>query len=212
MDKEFFKRAVMMPLCAGLIFAVVLSIYLKVNVDSYIPLENNVQYAYHDENILKEDVNEFDGKASNNKREFVTEKIEYTENKNADPSTFEKNQCVGVIRAGAGYGIRYDMDYSKIQNSVSYLPQSVPFGQTGFTYLYSGNKVAEEIAKEKNLSIGSIYGEKHYVFKSEESFKNEYGVLNYAPKCKSAVIIYYRESVSSGFTSNYIAMVYEEVK
>ena len=212
MDKEFVKRAVMVPLCMGLVFAVVLCVYFKVNIEKFIPLENNAQYAYHDENILADDDDDAKKQSKAEKRKIITEKIDYKEDKNADPSTFTKNQCVGVIRAGAGYGIRYDMDYSKIQSSVSYLPQSVPFGETGFTYIYSGNKVAKEIAKEKNLAIGSVFGEKHYVFKNEKSFKNEYSVLNYAPECRSAVIIYYRESVSSGFTSNYIVMVYEEVE
>ncbi|MBQ9531976.1 MAG: hypothetical protein IJR70_07880 [Eubacterium sp.] len=197
MNKEFFKKAIMMPLLAALVFAVILCVYFKLNIDKFIPMNNNVQYAYHD-------LHDGDGKEA--------EKIEYKEDENADPSSFEKNQCIGVIRAGSGYAIRYDMDYSKIQSSVSYLKQSVPFGKTGFTYIYSGNTNAKEIAKEKNLSIGSVFGDKNYVFREEKSFKNEFEVLKYAPECKSAVIIYYRNSVSVGFTSEYIAMVYEEVK
>ena len=212
MNKEFLKSAIMMPLCVAFVLAVILSIYFKLNIDKFIPMDNNTQYAYHD--LKDEDVDElFSGSKNDDKKEnTLVDNINYKEDKNADPASFKKNQCIGVIRVGKGYGIRYDMDYSRIQVSVSYLPNSVPFGETGFTYIFCGNTVGKEIKKNNNLSIGSVFGDKNYVFKSEESFNSEYEAQTFAPICESAVIIYYRESENAGFTSKYIAMVYEEVK
>ena len=203
MDKEFLKKAVIPPLAVAFVFAIILCVYFKVNVDKFIPLYNNTQYAYHDD--LAKDENK------NNKNASV-DKAEYKEDENADFSAFEKNECIGVIRVGKGYPIRYDMDYSRIQKAVSFVPQSVPFGEVGFTYIYSGNNVGKDIAAQKNLSVGTVLGDKQYSFKEQKSFKSEYDVLNFAPVCKSALIIYYRDSVSAGFTSEYIALVYEEVK
>ena len=198
MNSLFLKKVLTVPVCMALVLGIALFAYLKLNIDSFIPLFNNTQYAYHDSAIDKEEEN--------------VQEMEFETDKNADPSTFEKNQCIGVIRAGEGYAIRYDMDYSRIQDSVSYLPQSVPFGETGFTYLYAGNFNAKDIAKDKSLTISSVFGEKRYVFKNRKSFTAEFDTLNYAPDCESAVIIYYRDSKNAGFTSKYIALVYEEVK
>lgn len=202
MNRDFLKRAVQMPLLLALILGIALFIYLKINIEDFIPLYNNTQYAFHDEKIDEEE------KDNKIETEIVAE---YEENKNADVNSFEKNQCVGIIRSGRGYPIRYDMDYSRIQSSVSFVKGSVPFGKTGFVYIYSGNENAKEIAKDMNLSIGSVYGEHKYRFKTQKSFNSEYKVLNYAPDCKSAVVIYYHDSKSAGFTSSFIALVYEEV-
>lgn len=191
MNKEFFNKALLRPICIAAALSVILCVFFKLNIDKFIPLYDNTVYAYHD---------------------VVAEGDSFKEDKNADPSSFEKNQCIGVIRAGEGYPIRYDMDYSNIKTSVSYLPRSVPFGKTGFTYIYSSNVNAKLIGKEKSFVIGSVFGEKEYKFKNEKSFNSEFRVLNYAPDCESAVIIYYRDSAQAGFTSNYIALVYEEVK
>ena len=191
MNRDFFRKAVFIPFCLAVVIGIALFIYLKVNIDSFIPLTNNTQYAFHDE---------------------IAEGMEFKADKNADISAFEKNQCMGVLRAGEGYPIRYDMDYSNIQTSVSFVPGSVEFGQTGFIYICSGNKNADKIKKDKTFTVSSVFGENNYKFKAQKKFNSEYSVLNYAPKCESAVIIYYRESASFGFTSKYVALIYEEVK
>ena len=190
MNKEFFKRVLTLPIIIGIILAVVLIIALKMNADWFIPYFDNNQYAYHD---------------------TLAEDMELKEDKNADPSTFEKNQCIGILRAGEGYPIRYDMDYSNIQTSVSFLPQSVAFGKIGVTYIYAGNSNAKEIKKESSFNISSVFGEKRYRFKNEKSFNSEYSVLNYAPDCSSSVVIYYNDSDNVGFNSKFVALVYEEV-
>ena len=59
---------------------------------------------------------------------------------------------------------------------------------------------------------GQYFGEKKYEFIGEHSFGSEYNVLNYAPRCESAIVFYYRESSGAGFTSKYKALVYKEVK
>ncbi len=202
MNRDFFNRAIYLPLCLALILGIALFIYMKFNVDNFIPLYNNTQYAYHDESIDEESKGKKDAEGV----------AEYEEDKNASLDSFEKNQCIGVIRAGNGYPIRYDMDYTRVMTSVSFVKGSVAFGDTGFVYIYSGNKNAKEIAKEKTLSIGSVFGDKTYRFKESKNFKSEYKVLNFAPDCGSAVILYYRDSETAGFTSNYVALVYEEVK
>lgn len=191
MNKDFFRKAAFVPLCMALVIGIALFVYLKVNIESFIPLNNNTRYAFHDE---------------------IAEGMEFKADKDADISDFTKNQCIGILRAGEGYPIRYDMDYSNIQTSVSFTTGSVPFGQTGFIYISSGNKNAERIKKDKEFTVSSVFGEHNYKFKAQKSFNSEYSVLNYAPKCESAVIIYYRESASYGFTSKYIALIYEEVK
>jgi len=197
MDRLFLKRAVYTPLCLALVLGIALFVYLKINIADFIPLYNNTQYAYHDE-IIK------DAEAEKT--------ADYEEDENACVDDFEKNQCVGVVRAGDGYPIRYDMDYSRIQASVSLVKGSKAFGDTGFAYIYSSNGNAKKIAKDKSFTIGSVFGEKSYTFKEKKSFGSEYAVLNYAPDCESAVIIYYRNTKTAGFTSDYIALVYEEVK
>ena len=191
MNKDFIKKAIILPACIAFVLAIVLFVYIKINIDNFIPLLNNTQYAYHDQ---------------------IAEDIEFEEDENADPSSFEKNQCIGVVRIGKGFPIRYDMDYSNIQTSVSYVTSSVPFGETGFTYLMASNVNAKEIKNAKILSIGSVFGEKKYVYKNEKSFNSEFRALNYAPASKSAVIIYYRDSNSVGFTSKYKALIYEEAE
>ena len=190
MDIQFIKKVLVAPVCIALVLGIALFIYLKVNVDRFIPFYNNTQYAYHDELI----------------------KDEEPEANKKDPLAFVKNQKIGTIKVGSGFPIRYDMDYSNIQTSVSYLPSSVPFGETGFVYIYAGNENAKELAKESFINIESAYGENKYVLKDKKSFSNEYSVLNYAPDCESAVIIYYHDSATAGFTSKYIALIYEEVK
>jgi len=202
MNRDFFKRAAYLPLCIALVLGIVFFAYLKINIENFIPLFNNTQYAYHDEKI------EEDQKTN---KKIVEDVADYEEDKDADINSFEKNQCVGVIRAGSGYPIRYDMDYSKIQTSVSFVKGSAKFGETGFVYIYAGNDNAKEIEKDKSISIGSVYGDKTYRYKGSESFDSEYKVLSYAPDCKSAVIIYYQDSETAGFTSNFVALVYEEV-
>jgi hypothetical protein len=190
MDRQFFKKVLTVPVYIALALGIVLFIYLKVNIDSFIPLYNNTQYAYHDE-LIEDKEPEGDKK---------------------DPFNFVKNQKIGVIKVGSGFPIRYDMDYSNVQTSVSYLPDNVPFGETGFVYIFSGNDNGKEIGKETILNIESVWGDKKYRFKEKESFPSEYSVLNYAPDCESAVVIYYHDSATAGFTSDYIALVYEEVK
>ena len=201
MNRDFFYRVVFAPLCLALVVGVALFIFLKTNIDKFIPLYNNKQYAYHD-SIEKNEIGDV----------VVQYDAEYEEDKNASVDSFKKNQCIGVVRTGGGYPIIYDMDYSKIQYCVSFVKGSVAFGDTGFVYIYSGNENAKEIAKGKTLAIGSVFGDKKYIFKEKKSFESEYAVLNYAPECESAVVIYYHDSKSAGFTSKYVALVYEEVK
>ena len=198
MNRDFFKKALTLPTALAIILTVILFIYLKVNIDNFIPLYNHTQYAYHDE---------IAGAKSNDDGQYTFE-----EDKDADPASFEKNQCIGVVRAGEGYPILYDMDYSKIQSAVSYKPESVPFGQTGFAYINVSNVAAKGIKKSTILPVGSVFGEMKYEFIGEYSFESEYNVLNYAPKCESAIVFYYRESSGAGFTSEYKALVYKEVK
>ena len=109
MNRDFFKKALTLPVALAIILTVIIFIFLKVNIDSFIPLYNHTQYAYHD------DIS--DAKEKN------AEQYTYEEDKNADPASFEKNQCIGVVRAGKGYPILFDMDYSKIQSAVSYKPE-----------------------------------------------------------------------------------------
>ena len=202
MNRDFLKKALTIPMILAVVLAAVLFICLKVNLDEFLPLYNNTQYAFHDE--IDESKDKKDPEDS--------EQYTYEEDKNADPALFEKNQCIGVIRAGKGYPILYDMDYSKIQSAASYNPQSVPFGETGFAYINVSSVVAKEIKKASILPVGSVFGEKKYEFIGEYSFGSEYNVLNYAPRSESAIVIYYHDSNGVGFTSKYKALVYKEVK
>ena len=184
------------------VITAILFICLKMNLDEFLPLYNNTQYAFHDEI----------DKSKNSKDSQNSEQYTYKEDKNADPALFTKNQCIGIIRAGGGYPVLYDMDYSKIQSAASYNPKSVAFGQTGFAYIKVSNAVAKEIKKSSILPVGTVFGEKKYEFIGEYSFDSEYNVLNYAPRCEKAIVIYYHESDGVGFTSKYKAIVYKEVK
>lgn len=191
MNKDFFRKVIAVPAIMAIVLGIALFIFFKVNIENFIPLYNDTQYAYHD---------------------TLVDDIEFKEDKNASVDSFKKNQCIGLIRAGEGYPIRYDMDYSNIITSVSFVKGSAKFGDMGFTYLYAGNNNAKAISKDNSFVISSIFGEKTYKFKSKQSFDSEYKTLNYTPDCESAVIIYYHDSATAGFTSKYIAMVYEEVK
>ena len=201
MNKDFFRRAIVVPAIMAVVFSIVLFVYLKVNISDFIPLFNNTEYAYHDEFIDEKERTEI----------HDSDKYTYKEDKNANPADFEKNQCIGVIRAGGEFPILYDMDYSRIQVAVSFNKESVAFGQTGFSYISASNVIANEIKKSTILNVGSVFGEKKYRFVGEYSFNSEFAVLNFAPRCKKAIIIYCRESKGVGFTSHYNALVYEEV-
>jgi hypothetical protein len=199
MNINFLRKVLTVPLVLALVLTVPFFIYLKINVDKFIPFSNNTQYAYHDEMVIK----------SGEDSESVSE---YEEDKNAKVEDFEKNQCIGVLRAGDGYPILFDMDYANIQNAVSLVKGSAAFGETGFAYIYSGNQNGEKIEKDKTISIGSVFGEKKYKFIERKEFTSEHSVLKYAPDAQSAVIVYYHQSKTAGFTSKYIALIYEEVK
>lgn len=192
MDKNFIKRAIMLPAIITIILAIVMFAFLKVNTDFYIPVNNGIEFAYHEKFVKSV---EFEQKDSE-----------------VDLSTLKKNDCIGAVKTDYGFSIRYDSDYVNLKTSLSFVPNSTPFGETGFTYLKASNANAKKLKAAKTVTIESIYGKHTYRYDKERSFKNEYKVLTYAPNTSSAVIIYYRDSNGIGFTSDYKALVFKEVK
>lgn len=192
MDKNFLKKAIILPSVITVVLAIAVFAVLKANVDFYIPVNNGTKFAYHENPVSSVEFEKKDGEA--------------------DLAVLKKNECIGTVKTDVSFPVRYNSDYVNLSSSLSFVPQSAPFGETGFTYLKASNVNAKKVKASKTITIESIFGKHTYRYDKEQSFKNEYRVLTYAPDAGSAVIIYYQNANGVGFSSDYKALIFKEVK
>jgi len=188
MDKSFVKNAIIIPLVAGVILSLAFFLYLRANIDQFIPVYKDTVFAYHDTQANTETM------------------VDKTERE-----TLRANDCIGYLNTDAVLPVLYDGDYTNLSRAVSFLPQSATPKENGYIYCETIGRVMTDIGKNTPVTFQSIFGDCEYRFLEEKTFDSEYSLLSYAPDTEKALIIYSRKGGEVGLTSQYKALVFEEV-
>lgn len=188
-NKDFVQTTVILPIVSALILSIAFFVFFKCNSDIILPFPQNAVIANHDHLV------------SDNKR--VSDKKTFDE--------IKSNDNIGTVSAGdTDYIIRFEADYSNMISSLSLQSESVQFGEIGTVYLSSFYKNGQAFEDADRITIDSIFG--NYEYKKADSFTadNEYKILSSSFKGKT-IVIYYQKTDGVGLSSDYQAIVYEEV-
>lgn len=184
--KEILQNALILPLVFGVAFAIAFCVFMGFNIDGLLPVPNDTVFAYHD--VIEE--NDEKPKLDN----------------------LTKNDNIGAISFGnTGLTLRYEANYSSLVGSVSMVDGSKPLDEIGATYLEATSGNAKEIEKAGRMKINSLYGDFEYRLADKKSFNNRLDVIGYSPRMSKCVIVFYQNSNGNGLTSEYNALVFEEV-
>lgn len=185
MDKEFIKRGVVLPLiCAALVCAVSLMIFTK-NSDSLSPFAKGGVISYYDDVQPLNETVSLDGAES-----------------------FDELESNSLIGTAGDVELRYDADYSALNNSASIACGSALPSQNGCmyiktTYALSGSFYVNSFTLQTSL------GKTEYSFYDELTVSSEQEALSISPALKKSVVVYFQTSDGSGLSSDYSVYIFE---
>lgn len=179
------RNAILLPLIAGIVLAVVLCIFFNSNVERVLPVPEGTAFAFHDT---------------------------LSNENNVDLNNLKNNDSIGYLELDeTKLGIRYEADYSSLVGSVSLKKESTALDEIGCAYLKTTKENAKLIEKSKSISVDTAYGSFKYELVNELEFDNEYQATIYAPSIAKSLVVYYQNSNGAGLTSKYNALVFKEV-
>lgn len=184
MDRDFIKKAVLIPVIAGLVIGVLFTVVFNAKINGTMPFNRGAQLAQH--GLLA-----------------VSETQEAASVREA-----EKNSRLGVTVNGRE--LVKDADYTLLKDCVSVQSGSNEFSEPGCRYLKTINGLSGEFTEM--LTVAHSDGKQQYFRLAEEyAVSNEREALAVAPLYNSSIVVYYQNRDGAGLSSAYYVKIYEEV-
>lgn len=184
MDRDFIKKAVLIPVITGLVIGVLFAVAFGTTVNGMMPFNEGAQLAVH--GLLTVD----EAPEAASVREAA------------------KNSRLGITVNGRE--LVKDADYTLLKDCVSVRTGSNEFTGTGCRYLKTIYGVADKFTQTLTLSH-SDGTKQHFVFADKYTVSNEQEALAVAPLFDSSIVVYYQNREGAGLSSDYYVMIYEEV-
>lgn len=184
MDRDFIRKAVLIPVITGLVIGVLLTVVFSTRVNGVMPFSEGAQLAVHDRLTVDE------------------------ESEAASVNEAPKNGRVGVTINGRE--VVKDADYSLLKECISVQSGSNEFSGTGCRYLKTISGLAGEY--NRTLTVEHDDGtQQHFYLTEEFEVNNEQEALAIAPLANSSLVVYYQNRNGAGLSSDYYVIIYEEV-
>ena len=188
MDKKFFGRVILLPLLTGIVIALVFSAVMNTCIDSILPFNRGTVIAMHDGSGDALDMDE-------------------GETANWHLSELNDNALIGTV---GDLSLRYNADYSLMNETASVMPASAEWDKPGCLYLKILAKEALKFGDTVTVSV-PFYGDRQFEFVEEYTVSGERAALSVAPAYPGSMVIYYRITNGIGLSSQYGVMIYREV-
>lgn len=184
MDRDFIKKAVLIPVMSGIVIGILLTAAFSGRVNAMMPFNEGAQLALHEQLTLSDAAD----------AESVC--------------AAEKNAPIGATVNGKE--LVKDADYALLTTCISVASGSSEFQGTGCRYLQTLNCYADDFGEE--VTVAHRDGaQQHFAYIEDYSVNNKLEALAVAPRSNSSLVIYYQERDAAGLSSAYHVMVYEEV-
>ena len=187
LDKDFLKKGVILPLACAAGACVILTAGLSLNYEKLMPLSADSVISYYEDTELSEETAD------------ISQITSFDE--------LEANTLIGTV---GDVTIRYNAEYSALKTNASVVVNSALPSETGCMYLKTTSALSGNFdVNSFTFTSGDTRIEYRYV--DEFNADNEEQVLATAPELEHAMIVYYQISNASGLSSNYRALIFEEV-
>lgn len=186
MKKEILKKGIILPLIIGIVLSIAFFLFLS-NADVFNPISDGAVLAYHDE---------IGADSTVDSKDRLTD--------------YSVNDAIGTITSGEDYLVRYNADYANMISSLSYI-DGAKFG-SGITYLSANSTIASKLADVKFCTYDGPYGRHSYQYRETKKYKGEYSAISDDLDYSNALVVIYQARDKYGISSQYSAMIFEEVR
>lgn len=181
---RLMQKMVIIPVTIGIVLCIVSFFAIK-NTDAYLPFQQGTVFAYHNSQPQKAE----------------------------EAKAVGENTLIGTVEfSDKQLELVYENDYSNMKNAVSMLKNGSTPDEYGCVYLKTISSNAKLLSDSKAIQLKTVYGDFKYKFAEKFVADSEYKVLSYLPRAKKSVVVFYQKSNGIGLSSDYEALVFEEVK
>lgn len=186
MKEKILKKGVLLPLIIGIVLAIAFSVFLQ-STDIFKPVSDGVVLAYHDDIGADADVVERDRLGD-----------------------YKPNDVLGSITADdESIVVRYKADYANTASSLS-LENGVEFGK-GVCYVEANYSIVDKLLNADKLVYSGAFGEHKYRYVDTKEYPSKQALYNAENDVNKGMVFIYRTVTGYGLSSNYTALIFEEV-
>lgn len=187
MKKDILQKGIVLPLIIGVVLAVAFFAFLR-STDMFDFVNHNTVIAYHD---------------------TVVESPQLAQHDHI--SDYCTNDYIGTITAnGESAMVKYHADYSNTTGSFS-LVDGAGFGN-GINYLLANYDVAQMLEQDGKFTYSGSFGDHSYKLADTKEYSSEHALLADNHNIGNGVVVYYQLRSGNGLSSDYRALLFEEVR
>lgn len=186
MKKEILQKGIILPLIIGIVLAIVFSVFL-LNSNLFGVVSDGTVVAYHDNSNANGDIVKVDS-------------IKYC----------KANDVLGNFTFGSEeLLVRYNADYANTISCVSFV-DGAEIG-SGVSYFTINQDDAKALKSAKRIGYEGTFGKSEYTYSTTKTYASLFAAKNDLTQIDKGLVFLYQAQSGNGLTSDYTALIFEEV-